>query len=546
MSNQQLTGDAQGIILLKAGDKEYVCTDLQWVMSINELPTAVVTIGSGYTLRDAKKQAAEELLKDVLNRRNSAYTDMIECEILEKQVQGIAGSKDITIFKGCIVTGTTIYRAGSRTVRAIRFLCMNSACKLMARPMSEFLQVECNTLINYVGAKSQLDAEVVLSKANIFRQGRVTAEFIYQEVASKISTAKIHDRLSYIVDSIVNAGSYVDHVKETTGTNVGVSNYITSDHSVNAGLLGDISLENYNKELCTKLFQLLTRMSILDSIKTLVTSEDFMLQLTPQFDSDFKLKVEPSAAWVKAESIVLNDKHISGIDSNYNPIACINTPEAFIVNYAPAVSMLQNEQARDYLGANGVFAMNSELDGLLKQLYQGKTPNIGAFKDKLYRARVYNAPKWLYPAFAQGAFAPGSTPQSVAGHKRKESSEDGDETKVKTVDIPKANALANEIAKALFTLLYGSHDTSTVTLLPSLRFGKTSGIELEKHLGKPVDIELTESGHTPLSIRGILTRVAFSYSSSDSSMSGYSISLTRVRPLDKSEQSIECPLYVKQ
>jgi hypothetical protein len=539
MSNQNLKGDAHGVIVIEAGDSSFVCTDLQMQIAMNEIPTAVVTVGCGnYIKTPGKKQNPEDLLSKVLSKQSAAYTEMVDCDIYE---QSATGSQK-KIFTGCIVTGTPIYKAGMPTLRAIRFYCMNRACKLMCRPMSEFVQLEGNILINYIGTKTQFEPALALSQASAFKAGHVGAEYIFYEIAGSIRQGKLHERVSKIVDAIVSAGSYCDKVKNFTAIDNHVGDYITSEHGLNAGVLGDTTMDSFNIELCKQLFELLLHGSVWESIKSLVTSENFMLQLTPQFGDDFKIKLEPSSAWVKQDPIKLTDAHVISIESKYNPIACINTPDAFVVNYAPAVSMLQNEQVKDYIGANGVFTINPELDTYLKNKFQSANPDPGALGTKLLRAKTYNAPKWLLPAFADKAAQPG-TPQSVADHDRKESSKDDDPPPMPVINKNEANLLANKIAQAIFTLIYGAQDSAVLTLMPNLRFCNDSEIKLEESIGKPVEVKIT--GADTISIRGTLTRIDYSYSATESSQIGYSIGLTRVRPLDKDDVSVECPLYVK-
>lgn len=541
MSNSQtFLSDTHGSIVLKTADQEFVCTYLQLNINMNEIPTATVTIGSGVYLKDnTKQQSVEALLAEVLKRRSKAYLDMIDCSICEKE-----GNKETVIFKGCIVTGTTIYQAGTRTIRAIRFMCMNSICKLLARPLSEYVQVDGTILINYIGTKATLDPVQALNTADTFRQGRVTVDYVIQENSATLRDAKIHERVSTIVDTIVKAGSYCDQVQKVKPNSQHILDFITCDYVLNTEVCSDECKDTYNKDLCERMFAMLFKGSILDSIKAIMTSEDFMMQLTPEFGGDFKVRLEPSSAWVKQDSIKLTEAHINGIQSSYNPLACINTPEAFIVNFAPAVSMLHNENPTDYLGANGVFTTNQEIQQALEKAYQ--TPDkdsLGEISNKLYRAKMYNAPKWFLPSFI-GKSATGESSNGSSDHRRHESSTDGPDTQVPKIDIGKARELGNKLAQGIFTLVYGSHDTAVLNILPSLRFGRNSNIKLEENLGKPIDIEFTELDKA-MNIRGVLTGVSYTYDADQISRVAYGITLTRVRPLDANEVSVECPLYKK-
>lgn len=537
MTKQSIESSEHGVIVLKASGKEYVCTAFQMSMGLNEIPTAVVTIGSGVGLHTpSTTQNAEDLLSSVLSKRSSAYLDMIECEI-EERLTG----KTVKIFEGCITTGTTVYKAGTRTVKAIRFMCMNKVCKLIMRPLSEYVTLEANTLINYIGTLSSFSVQDAMSRADLFKQGRVGVSYLLGEIAAKIEQATIDKRVAYVMSAILKAGSYRDQLKNIDGTETGILDYIYSDHGLDTSL-GHSTLNQYNVELCSKLFQVLQHGSIIDAIVNVLTSDEFMLQLTPQFsDKQFKIKIEPSEAWVKKESVKITEKHMNSIMTSYDPIAHVNTPDAFVVNYAEAVSMLANETPNDFIGLSGVYSDNPTLKAALKSVYQSGNRVIpGSIKSKMYRACIYYAPKWLYPGFSNTA--KGDPPKSVRDHRRKDSSKDGDEKKTPKLDKSAANALADKIAQAIFTLKYGRQDTTSITLLPSLRFGLTSGIEIEKHLGYPMDVSFTD-GSKSLNIRGTISHIDYNYATDGTSNCSYTVGLTRVRPLNEDEQSVECPLY---
>ena len=70
-----------------------------------------------------------------------------------------------------------------------------------------------------------------------------------------------------------------------------------------------------------------------------------------------------------------------------------------------------------------------------------------------------------------------------------------------------------------------------------MRFGLNSDIGcLEDHIGSIVDI---------YGYRGMLQTVRYNYSSGKTTTGSYSITLSRVRRIDKNEEKIPCPLYTE-
>ena len=114
-----------------------------------------------------------------------------------------------------------------------------------------------------------------------------------------------------------------------------------------------------------------------------------MLDLLPRWDGeeneDFRMEIRPSEAWNPSDPLTLKESDIIEIDSNYNPIACLNTPEVFIVNFSDAVEFAMDNMPQGRIGLNGVYAMNEILMAGLKKRYQSGTE----MRDDLIKLQKY-------------------------------------------------------------------------------------------------------------------------------------------------------------
>lgn len=553
-----LSSDAVGIIRLTAGGSSFVCTALQYTMRMNNIPVATVTIGSGASLRSpgGRYQTPEELLSAVLDKRKAAYSDMVECAM--EEVINIGGvSRTTTIFKGVIVTGSPVYRAGTPTTRMIRFMCMNKVCKLYTKPLTEYVNMAGTEVIQKWQKRDPFSVAGAMEHNNLYSTGKLSVPQLLERYASKLKDATVVERVSTITGAVLNAASYQQR-GETTDFNI--DEYFCGKARPNTDDYGDQCGNAFNSQFCEYLIQSMQNASIYDALQSVLTSEAYMLDMLPRWDGeskeDFRMEIRPSEAWNPSEPITIKESSIIGIDSNYNPIACVNTPEVFIVNFSDAVEFAMDNMPNGRIGLNGVYAMNETLCNALKQRYRSGDSWMSSEDGKrMYRAKLYTAPFWMQPAIIdpkkekKGKDGKNSVKNELPLMDPKSDNEQPDTPEPASETQKRLNDIADAIAESLFAFIYGRQDRSIVSLYPSLRFGY-GDVSLENSLGKAVDIEFTpdsknssSAAKSVMNIRGILEAVQYDYTAGQSTSASYTIELKCVRPLDKNEPAVPCKLY---
>jgi hypothetical protein len=111
-------------------------------------------------------------------------------------------------------------------------------------------------------------------------------------------------------------------------------------------------------------------------------------------------------------------------------------------------------------------------------------------------------------------------------------------------DYNAGREIADLIAKALYAHMHGASATAQIELLPDMRFGLKDDVFLEDYIGELINIIPTAKEDQQLAIRGMLEGIQFDYTAGQSSSCRYTIMLSRVRPYDKNEKAIKCPIYV--
>lgn len=566
-NKQLLTGNIIGEIVLLAEGQSYVCTSLTYTMTMNNIPAATVTIGAGTPLAVSKAGSAykspEELLKKIQEHRASGgesggkttYTDMIPCEIQEVR-QGI--DKPTTIFKGVIAIGTVVYRAGSPTSRMIQFTCMNKVCELYKKPMSAYVDMPGSVVVQRAIYKTPFSSKEALQSNTTFNCNTLSAEQLMGAIKTDMQSSTLLERCCAIVNVCLVAGSYQSLLtyKENDADKadqIGFKKYFTGDYKLTKKV--SMSSEQFNLTILQYFLESLRGSSIYDALRRVLVSEQYMLQLAPRWKDDFKMEICPSRAWDPSNSTPIHIDCISQIEASYSPVACINTPEAFVVMFGDAVGFNIPNIPDGPLGLNGVYSTNPELTAALKDRYGGKLVSL---KDanKLYKAKLYNAPYWLFPEVReqqnQQSKDPVKDAASASTEKEAQKKKQDAESDRKTKAAEAIRKMADEIAKNLFVYLYGGEDTVRLSLYPSVRFNYT-GLDLENKLGETIDIimdanddkERTAKKDSPLNLRGVLESVTYNYTAGDAGSVNYSIQLSRVRPLSSSEKPVKCTLYEK-
>ena len=559
--SQQLNTTEVGVISLYATIKgkreQYVCSSLSLTMQLNALPVASVVIGCGKNIRDGGASGdnnAEDILEYVMDASNNEPDSYIDCSIVET-LRG----RDITIFEGCIIAASLVYKAGNVTVRAVRVECMNAACKLYARPLSAYTN-SCGSHIiqnilqdygtdtkqnnaatygwNRIGSLEQIDVIQALN------------QITYQkDIATKI--AYIADMIARLTAKAENATTPLDVDSPDTILNIG--KYIRSDYFVNYGLFTDVGYDQSGVDdkidyiLATALLDSLRSNSIFESIIGMIISTEFMLTLVPGWTGNgFMMSIKPSQAWLNTPSKTISFSDVSEFNSAYKPIDHINDPEVFCANFAPALPMDGKEGDRGATSSMmGVYSTNPLFRNWLANVFNDDSSEDNAraaITEDLSRFKwsVHIAPTWLSMLVQQGVLKAEPKLDNLRTQTKENEKIEPDQS---TRNYINERIVANEVAKAMYVHMHGESATAQLTLLPSLRFGLKDGIALEDHIGEVIDIIPDKMADSHLAMRGVITALQFNYSAGQSASCSYTMTLSRVRPRNQQAESITCPLY---
>ncbi len=533
-----------GRVYMEANGKVYGCAAIQYSMGIDKLPNMFVTMATGIYIGNPneKQESPEDLLGIVLSRKDGIYLNSVKCKVYEEYIEDNK-IKSKLIFSGVIITGSYMYKAGIPTTSLIRFLCSHKATALYTKPLSEYTNVCMTSLSNYITKAASFDPKMIFEKAELLKAGATSTNTILQDAAAQIKNATLDKRVACIIDAIIIAGATYPNEQEPDGSLSGILDHLYSEYKPSPALSGNTD-HKFNTDLCTSLIKGLLSGSIYEAIQQALNNTSFMLTLVPRWnlgskDKEFKLEICPSTAWEGKAAATLNDANILDIDTTYSPISSLNTPDAFIVNFSEALDLYYGETTVPKVGANGVFSTISEVQGYLVKRYKNGAMDAD-LKDAMLRARLYKAPTWLHTALINTIESKASVTQNKAVRTPKQI-----KNKKKEIDLEKMSNVADDIAKALFVHVYGTADTSTLVLDPGCRFGYDKRIGyLEDMLGKIIDVNV-KSNDGLISIRGELASISYNYSVGTQGTARYSIQLRRIRPLDKDEKTIKCPLYTK-
>lgn len=550
MQNPELNTTQVGVIVLETPGRSYVCSAFNMTLALNAVPTASAVIGSGRPLKGDKRKenSAEDILEYLREAELSDSTSFIPCTVYED-----LNGRHYTMFKGVIVAASLVYKAGASTVRAVRLELMNEACKLYARPLSDY-QDTCGS--NIIASILTGNAEAVTmdpqkGTTGFEYSGALDSRSLVTMLSTSIEDKDIATRISCLADAYVMLTSRTSPEVELNtsqlGTVLRIGDYIRSDYTLNKSVVDAVNTEtsnNFNIELGSFLIEGLRSGSIMDTIIGAITSKEFMLTLVPRF-TDFKLEIRPSKAWDNRNVKSLPLSVLSSMNSSYHPLEHLKDPDVFVVNYSDAIEFgggstpagipsgitgaySTNPIMQRWLAERHSVASDSDLRNVLRQLESDSTH---------FKWKIYQAPQWLDSAFIQN--------ESL-------------EHNVRRNRIPNRNyllgrSIADDVAKAIYTSVYRQSATTSVELLPHLRFGMGSGkygVVLEDMIGEVIDLvpdgwqnDPDRLDDSPLAVRGMITNVSFSYSAGQAGSCQYSMTLSRVRPRNVNEPSVICPLY---
>lgn len=550
MQTPQLNTTQVGVIVLETPDASYVCSSFNMSLSLNAVPVATAVIGSGRPIKGNKRKenSAEDILEYIRAAELSDSTTFIPCMVYE-DLNGVR----YKVFKGVIIAASLVYKTGASTIRAVRLELMNEACKLYARPLSDYQDTCGSNIIAGIltGNAEALTEDPQKGTTGFEYSGALDSDALCNMIRTSISEKDIATRISKIADAYVMLTSRTSPEVELNqaqlGTVLRIGDYIRSDYTLNKDVVEAVNTEtgdNFNIELCSYLMNGLRNGSILDSIMSAIASSEFMLTLVPRF-TDFMLEIRPSKAWDNRNVKTLPLSVLSSMNSSYHPLEHLKDPDVFVVNYSDAIDFgggsspagipsgltgaySSNPIMQQWLAERTNGARASSLRDLLRQLEKDSTH---------FKWKIYQAPHWLDSAFIEN--------QNAASNIRRR--------RQPTRDYLAGRNLADEVAKAIYTSVYRQSATASVELLPSLRFGMGEakyGVVLEDMIGEVIDLvpegwkqDPDRLDDSPLAVRGMVTTVSFSYSAGQAGSCQYSMTLSRVRPRNVNEASVICPLY---
>lgn len=565
---QQLYTAAVGTIVFVAdlgqGRKEYVCSALSLSMRLNALPTASVVIGCGKSIRDGNTSSADNSAEDILSHVTHSIgkgTNFINCSIYEAY-----NNTYNILFKGCIIAASLVYKTGSTTIRAVRLECMNVACHLYCQPFNTYTN-RCaadvvNTILNTL---EDTDNEANIAKYEMIRMSSLDPLDICVELNDLIDHRDIARKIAFIVDAIAVLTQHAVNTESLTEADLGnilhINDYIKSDYKLNYRKL---SVNNqtdldYNMSLCSRFLSTLESGSVMEAILAAITSTDYMLTLVPTWkDMDFTMLLKPSMAWESGTSYNLFFSDIAEMNSTYAPLAHINDPEVFAVDFTPAIEFDNTVGMSGNPGALiGAYSTVPQVKEWLSLRFSDSSieyaKRVELTKNLMrYKWREFRAPVWMHNSIIKTT--DDLDIQTVNKDKQKDNilnrrtwRKEDNRNKLDPVvrDYNAGYQIADRIAQALYAHMHGASATAQITLLPSMRFGTQGRITLEQHIGELVNILPSENGDKQLAMRGMIEGIQFEYNAGQSASCRYSMTLSRVRPYDANEKAVPCPVYVR-
>lgn len=600
MSQYLYTADVGTIYLridINGSQKSYVCSSLSLNMRLNTLPIASVVVGGGTSIRNGHKDHsdnnAENILEYVMNARNNTPDSFINCSIVEV-IKANGVSSETVLFKGCIVAASLVYKTGSTTMRAVRVECMNEACKLYAQPLSAYNNTVGSYIVDALTAKAGRNrmptAKESVTTYGMNTVGALTTSYVRQitkeltqhkDIATKI--AFLADAITLLSTKVVNTVKPEEILRILRGGILKINKYIKSDYFINyqdltimdrneepgESAINNVTDDKFDNSLCDQLLGSLRSSTVYDAILRTIMSTEFMLNLVPKWNAEnHVVSIEPSHAWESKPAITISFSDIAEFNSTYKPFDHINDPEVLAANFSAAIPFAGSQgQDGTPSAIMGAYSTNEEIAEWLKMRWSSD-----ASEDEL-RARlqgdttyfkwfIYEAPSWLRTAFIIPS--PVGKPkedtnnaQSDIKDQRTNPKEESKTTQQVTnsetaiqYDFERARSIADKIAKALYTHICGESATAQLTLLPDMRFGGfgsdiTDPVCIEDHIGEIMDILPSEDSDQHLAMRGMIESVQFNYSAGKAGSCSYTITLSRVRPLNQQADDVVCPLYVR-
>ena len=564
--SQDLNTIAIGSVVFKVEDKTFICSSLSLELGLNQLPTAMVVIGIGSSiLGDTRIEANkdEEYLIELTTRlsggRSSKFVPCI--------IDVVKGDNIYTVFKGIIADVSYVYKTAGGTIRAMRVSCIHFAAELYASPLAAYSwSAGADMVTEILGNRSKETSETdAVGQFGMYKMNSLDDKFVCEQIADKISHQDIVTRIAYIAGAIVTYSSHVLNHPTPTAEEMKallhIDDYMFSDYVLADAIiaLNAVTDRNFSESISKGLRASIQGGSVLDAIIGMATSFDFLLTVVPHMSEDFKLELRPSMAWNTDVIHTLDFSDISSINSAFSPLSHINDPEVFIVNYSNAINFgggdTQNNTAGTPADMTGVYATNPQVAEWVRQRYSVDADPVRSQMEQdtsSYKKKVIRAPQWLNLAYIKQSKDTNNQGTSIIESQRvntKEESgkdpEDKEASSGREKDYKHGRFIADELAKAIYAMQYGSTYKADVELSPKLLFGG-GGVILENCIGELVDIVPKDEKDKHLAIRGMIEGLHFDYSAGRSASCNYHMIISHMRPRNEEEKSIVCPLYIKK
>lgn len=550
----------------------YSCTSAEIVYTLNDLPTANLVIGQGSPLSQSDTTAAytngqlQDLLDDSRELRKAGTTaedytatKMLRCTLYEADAKS---TKLNAVFRGWIVSVQGVQRAGNMTVKALRVQCMGLAAVLHVAPVAGYRRTSGAILVNAAASGREIPKNNGASNAGVDP---------FSVIANTSDAAIVARYNDYLVDKdvltrIAYLANIITQMHEARAAETNYEEFAADDsilhikryiycnwkpqvpeltqngynHNNDLGIYQLNTSNSFSLFLCGQLLQMLQQSSILMTIGAICTGTDVMMNLVPHFKlggdaNSFRMELKPSEAWNAVNVIEIPDNYVTGFNSALNHLEHLSDPQAIVVNFSRGV-VAMDPVSRDGIpsGCFGVYSPIKEIQEWAKYRYAdpaNKEELKQQTSQQMFKTQYFRAPYWLDWDYLSNKHTDSIYYRQPLGSQ----DNTGTVPSAEEINMLKAAELADYIAKALYAFLHGSSDTGVFDLTPDIRFGLDKEIGcLEDHIGSIVDI---------CGYRGMLQSVKYSYNSGKVTTGSYSISLSSLRPVDKNEPRLECPLY---
>ena len=521
-----------GNFYLLANGVKYPISSLRVSLAMDEMPSAIVALGTGISVLYPDKTSSPEDLY-VLCVKEKGVSGLYPCAIYE--AASAQYPEDLLIFKGVISQASPVIRAGLPTSRMISFVVLSDIAALYVRPLASFVNTSGAALIDAYQNKTSADGvKNFIGSEQYYKLDQISS-------AAAAKTADLNEsdpvavNMAKIVNCVLQAAASRSVKENSDYAGIDISKYIQG----NVTLAKDFHGGDYYKEIMNRLVNALLSVSVYDAIQQVLIGNEYMLHLLPRGRaSGFKLELAQSADWDPSDPIQLDPSRIQRMEPTFDFLGSLNMPEVFMVNYSPFTSMGNDDVGSGTAtGSTGMFAVDAAVDSAFKSARAGQSVFPVAYKDKVFKSFFYAAPKWLVPKLIRAADVKSS---SEAEPSRTKAVADKKKLAAAKFDLTATNELADKLAKSLYVYLYGQQDSAEIPLMLDVR----RTMALEESLGRTIEIMADAvNKDSPYNVRGILKAVSFSYSSGERASAEYSITLKCIRPMASDNTAVKCPLY---